>query len=250
MSTFWLAIGFLTIIPTPKIPYSPDGLSRSAAWFPLVGAAIGLIIYGIASVLDYIFPLALLRSVLMVSVWVILTGGLHLDGFADCCDGMLVATSPQRRLEIMKDPRSGSFAVIGLFLLLGLKISAVTAILNQTEPMLWLPLLLAPILGRTAVIWVARQPLARKDGFGQAFAQQLKPSSLATAALLPFILVAYSLAISWIGLAAGLAVILVTIFWIRSSRRALGGVTGDVMGATIESAELVTLLAFAIYFPQ
>ena len=75
-------------------------------------------------------------AVLVVALWAVLTGGLHLDGLADCCDGLLVSAPHERRLEIMRDPRVGSFAVIGLVLALLLKTAAVFA-LAQAPPAPW-----------------------------------------------------------------------------------------------------------------
>jgi adenosylcobinamide-GDP ribazoletransferase len=128
MKYFWTALAFLTIFPTPK-KYSAgiENLGESAIWFPVVGLLIG----GLTALAFSGFQLFLptfLGSALTVWVWIVLTGGLHLDGLADCCDGMLNASSAERRLEIMKDPRIGTFGAIGLVFVILLKVAAVDAL--------------------------------------------------------------------------------------------------------------------------
>ena len=108
-----LALGFLTTLPTPAVDYDPDAFSRAGGYFPWVGLLLGVILAAVYLLLDLIFPSPIV-AVLAVALWALLTGGLHLDGLADCCDGSLAPVSPQRRLEIMRDPRVGAFGAIGL----------------------------------------------------------------------------------------------------------------------------------------
>ena len=106
MSLFWLALSFLTTIPAKQIPYIPGGLGRSAVYFPLIGTLIGGLVLGAAWLLAIVLPIPLVAGMSLL-IWVLLTGGLHLDGLADCCDGLLGAAPVEKRLEILKDPRSG-----------------------------------------------------------------------------------------------------------------------------------------------
>ncbi|MCZ7544730.1 MAG: adenosylcobinamide-GDP ribazoletransferase [Anaerolineae bacterium] len=117
------AFAFLTVLPVG----SPEGgqPGRAFAYFPLVGLAIGLAVGLVASVMA--LPPGV-TAFLALAVWVALTGGLHLDGFGDACDGLFAAVAPARRLEIMKDARAGSWAVVGLALLLLGKWSALGAV--------------------------------------------------------------------------------------------------------------------------
>ena len=144
MNGFWLALGFLTTLPARPVPYVPGGLGRAAAWFPVIGLLIGLLLLLVQVTAARLLgpPMA---AVLAVAAWAVLTGGLHLDGLADCCDGLLVSAPRERRLEIMRDPRVGSFAVSGLVLALLLKTAAVFSL--GTGSAAALGLILAPVLG-------------------------------------------------------------------------------------------------------
>src|SRR5262249_10936704 len=99
-----LAFGFLTVFPMPQSKYEPDDLGKAGKWFPFVGLWIGAILFGAESAELQAFK-PLLSGAMTVTLWVLVTGGLHLDGLADCCDGLPAAVSPERRLEIMRDPR-------------------------------------------------------------------------------------------------------------------------------------------------
>src|SRR5262245_61596780 len=98
-------------------------MGRAALWFPLIGFGLGLVLAG-GLLLFRLFFSPALAAALTVAAWAALTGGLHLDGLADCCDGLLATATPERRLEIMRDPRLGAFGVTGLTLFLILKVLA------------------------------------------------------------------------------------------------------------------------------
>jgi adenosylcobinamide-GDP ribazoletransferase len=122
MKRFALAVSFLTVIPLRlNEPPHPGDLGKAAGWFPVIGAVIGGLVVAAYYGLSFIFP-PLPAGARAASVWIELTGGLHLDGLTDCFDGMLNASSRERRLEIMKDPRLGTFGGIGVFLAILLKI--------------------------------------------------------------------------------------------------------------------------------
>ena len=235
-----LALGFLTSIPvrTPE-PQAGD-LGRAAIWFPFVGALIGAALV-IAQLILVRFFAPLLAGALIVAVWIALTGGLHLDGLADCGDGLLAATSRERRLEIMRDPRLGTFGGMVLIMHLLIKTLAVaSAIAAYTAP---LALLLAPALARWLMLFVAQQPGARPGGLGAEFSAALAKTTWIGAAIIPLVLMVPGAPRS---ILAALAAMLVTYGIIRLARARLGGVTGDVFGLTIEAVEVVVLLAFCI----
>src|SRR5260221_11368317 len=111
-----LAFTFLTTLPLGRLRRDADSVpGKMFSFVALVGLVIGIIVSLVASIGFLPRDLA---TFVALAVWVALTGGLHLDGLADSCDGLLATVSPERRLEIMKDPRAGSWAVIGVVLLL------------------------------------------------------------------------------------------------------------------------------------
>jgi adenosylcobinamide-GDP ribazoletransferase len=166
---------------------------------------------------------------------VALTGGLHLDGLADCCDGLLATTSRERRLEILRDPRLGSFGTIGLMLALLIKTLAAAAV----PPF---ALLIAPVWARWLLLWAARQPQARMEGMGASFAAAVTLEVIMIAAALPLLLLLLSNGHALIG---ALLALLAMLMLVRLARQRLGGITGDIYGLVVEVSEVIMLLAFA-----
>ena len=242
MREITLAISFLTVLPVPTIAYQPGALGRSGRWFPLVGLIIGLILVGTQWLLTQLFP-PFLVATLVTALWAFVTGGLHLDGLADCCDGLFAPVAPERRLEIMRDPRTGAFAVIGLVLFLLLKSVSIATVVN-IQP----ALLLAPSWARWLLLWIARQPSARASGLGAEFRETVTPKTLWIASVVPLMLM--SVFPSWQTLLALLGGLTMTWLLNRVARTRLGGTTGDLFGLTVELSELIVLLCFAIQFAQ
>jgi adenosylcobinamide-GDP ribazoletransferase len=235
-----LAFSFLTVVPVNlKEAPEPGALGRSAVWFSLVGILIGGISALACIALRSLFD-PLLAAVLSTAIWIGLSGGLHLDGLADCFDGLMHPSNPQRRLEIMKDPRLGSFGGIGLILAVCLKIALLQAL---PAGLLLTALPLAAAAGRWLLLPAGQQPLARPTGMGADFASGLS-RPIQTAGLIPLlVLTALS---GWQGLAALFAACLAALGIFRLAKAQLGGVSGDVLGLTVETAELVVLLIFCL----
>lgn len=236
-----IAIQFLTVLPIrPAKITKPDELGQSALWFPLVGLVLGGILYGAGWVLQLILP-PLAVAVIVLALWVFLTGGLHLDGLADCCDALFLAAAPRRRLEIMRDPHLGTFGVAGVVLHLLFKAS----LINSLMPFSPIPLLFSPMLARWLLLLAARRPQARSEGLGADFALGLSPRIIWVSAILPALFILFGGL--QVLLASGLAFLaLLGVLWLARSR--LGGVTGDVLGMTVEVIELVVLFGFVVRF--
>ncbi len=250
-----LALGFLTAIPIRTGPPIPGGLGRAAVWFPVVGVILGVLLSLADWLLASLFP-PLLVGALIVALWAALTGGLHLDGLSDSGDGLLSVAAPERRLEIMRDPRLGAFGVLSLVLFVSLKLLAVASLAGallwhaarpaftwQWQALLPLgPLVLATVAARWLLVIAARQPSARPGGLGSDFAAGLTPRTLWLSAVLPIglALLAGPRAILAIALAA-----LVTAAVLRLAYLRLGGVTGDILGLVVELSELTLLLTYA-----
>ena len=232
-----IAFGLLTTLPL-RLPgnWSAGDSGRAAVWYPFVGLIIGLLTWLTWRGATLVFP-SLVAGVIALAVWVLLTGGLHLDGLADCCDGLFVSAAPERRLEIMKDPHMGAFGVIGLLIILLLKAAA----LSSLSLIAGLGILLAASLARWCILLAALLPQARASGMGADFASGFRRSFIFWGAIIPVALAvltgARGLFSILIGVgAAGLIV------WLAKSR--IGGVTGDVFGMTVELVEAFALLAF------
>jgi adenosylcobinamide-GDP ribazoletransferase len=242
VSALAAAFRHLTIVPIGASRRVGLGdLGRAAAWFPVVGLALGLVLALVGVVAGRVFP-PLLTALLTVTAWKVLTGGLHLDGLADCLDG-LMGRDPEHRLAIMRDSRIGAFGAIGLILFLMLELVAVGELPPAAR---WRALVAAPAIGRATPVLIARlmRP-ARRDGQGAAFHSTL--DRLAAPAALAIALVA---SIAVLGLAGVLALgagVLVAVGVAFFLARRLGGITGDVLGAGVELAELTALLTVSAW---
>jgi adenosylcobinamide-GDP ribazoletransferase len=239
MRSLRIAFGLMTTLPV-KLPedWSAGDSGRAAVWYPLVGLVIGALTWLTWKGATFLFP-PLVTGIITLVVWVALTGGLHLDGLADCCDGLFASVAPERRLEIMKDPHVGAFGVIGLILILFLKAAALAAL----TPVSSFGILLAASFARWCILPAGLLPLARPSGMGSDFAAGFQRSFMIWAAIIPLILAILlgrrGILSSVAGLgAAGL------VLWLAKSR--IGGVTGDVFGMVVEIVEVVVLLIFSI----
>jgi len=231
-----LAIRYLTILPVPGHDDTDRGLGRAAAWFPVVGLALGLLLVGADRVTTYLFP-PLLSALLTVTVWKVLTGGLHLDGLADCLDG-LMGRDREHRLAIMRDSRIGTFGAVGLILFLMLEIVALTELPPAQR---WRVLVAAPTVARAVPPLLARLfAAARSEGEGAAFVAGVRAGGAAVALAVAVLVTVAALGV--IGVVAAALALLVGVVAAWLIERRLGGLTGDVLGATVEGAELAVLL--------
>jgi len=218
----------------------PNVLRRTMAAYPLVGLVLGVALTLAHGLFQAVLP-PLVSAALVVATWAVLTGGLHLDGWADCCDALPATVTPERRLEILKDPRLGSFGVIGLVLLLMIKFAAVASL-----PRGGVALILAPTLGRWAIVNVAAIfPLARPDGMAARFRAGLARRELTWAALTAALVCG---AAGWSGLTAFVAAAVAALVFGRWATSRLGGVTGDVYGAACELVECAALVLTCLHF--
>ena len=227
----------MTTLPIP-LPgtWSAGDSGRASVWYPFVGLVIGAITWLAWKGASLVLP-AWVAGVVTLVVWVVLTGGLHLDGLADCCDGLLASTSVERRLEIMKDPHVGAFGVIGLVLVLMLKAAA----LGSLVPASSFGILLAASLARWCILPAALLPLARPSGMGADFALGFRRSFMIWGAILPLVLAIFPGVRGIVAVFAGLGAA-AFVLWLAKSR--IGGVTGDVFGMIVEIVEVVVLMGF------
>ena len=241
MTAFLLALQFLTVATVRSgLRAGPEDLRRSRAWYAPVGILLGLLLAALAWLLARRLP-PLMVAACMVVLWGAATRFLHLDGLGDTADGLVHLTTRERALEIMKDSRVGTF---GLCAVVGVLLVKFAALASLSGPRLWGALILAPGLGRgLAALMAAWLPPARAQGLGAAVA--------GPASLLPE-LAAAGLALVAAGLAGGragvLAALVVGIWGMLLGlwyRRRLGGITGDTLGAAIETAEALALTVLA-----
>ena len=166
------ALRFLTIIPLPRRrEVSPEELGRSLVYFPVVGIIIGLILAGLGWLLSLILPSAVVNVLLIVSL-VVISGALHLDGFADTCDGIAGHKTVEARWQVMRDSRVGGFGIAGVCLLLLVKYISLNSV---PQHLLITTLILMPAISRWAMVYALfAYPYARPSGLGKAFKQEAR----------------------------------------------------------------------------
>jgi adenosylcobinamide-GDP ribazoletransferase len=243
LTAFLTAVQFLLISPAfIKRPFTARELGAAVGFYPLVGLILG----GILLAADYLLGLfmpPLVRFTLLLALWVMLTGALHLDGFLDACDGLMGGFTPESRLEIMRDERVGAFALAGGVLLLLVKFSALSAIRPITPA-----LLLAPVLGRWGMaIALVAFPYARPEGRGRAVKDNAGWRQAVLATLFS-LLICLAVAWWWADWRVLLALAVATLVdWAgaRYTLRRIPGLTGDIYGALNEIIEVAVLLVLA-----
>lgn len=251
MTAFWIALQFFTRLPSPTVPYDDAvQVSRSALFYPLIGAIIGLLLFafvwllGLTPTHDILSSVPEVTAALVLLIWIALTGALHLDGLGDSADGWLGGGGDkQRSLDIMQDPRAGTAAVVAIILLLLLKFTALAHLFSQQ--ITW-PLLLAPVLGRTAVLGLLLMtPNARPEGFG-ALVNKYLPRAPAITVILIICLLTIIL---WpiMGSILLFCTVLMTLLLRRLMLKRLAGFTGDTCGALIEIIEATCLIALCFF---
>lgn len=241
MKAFLLALQFLTCLPVSlRSGPNPADWGRSGLAYPLIGLLIGLLLAGLQRLVGHADPL--LQAALLTATWALITGGLHLDGLADSADAWVGGHGDRERtLAIMKDPRSGPAAVSMLVLALLLKFVALAGLVKAGA---WPALLLAPVLGRSALVaLLLSTPYVRPGGMGAAISAHLPR----VAAVLALLLVAAAGLLA--GKAGALALAVAAAAWLVlrwMMMRRLGGMTGDTLGAAVELIEVAVLVALAL----
>lgn len=238
------AIRFLTILPVPGTAQlfdtdeedEPDFII-GAAYFPLVGLLLAALLWLLLLLTGSILPSLVLAALLLVAQTV-LTGGLHLDGLMDSCDGLFGGSTPERKLEIMRDSRVGSFGVLAAGCVLLFKFAAFA---SMRVPLLAVVLFMVLPTARWAMILaVGMFPGARLSGLGSAFRRTITTPRLLAAAIVSLVIVLIAGHIA--GLLVWLVGTLVAMAVGALITRQLGGLTGDSYGAIEEITEVVLLL--------
>ena len=244
MSALWrrflIAWHFLTAVPlTRHGEVTAAEFAGSMIWFPVVGLVLGVILVAAALFLSTIFA-PMVVDALLVVLLVLATGGLHQDGLADTIDGWVGGRTAEERLQIMRDGCIGAIGATGLILGLGLRYAGLAALpVSERVPVL----LALPVVGRwSMVVGAIGTVYARREGgLAQPFLEQVSFRILALTTLLPAavlgVVVGPLPALIALLAAAGVSRLVVAL-----GQRLCGGITGDMLGAVNELAEILFLL--------
>lgn len=244
MRLYFIALQFLTIIPLPfAVRCEERDLGRSMAFFPLVGLTLGALLAGVDFLLAPLLPRPV-ADLLLVTCLAAVTGGLHLDGLADVCDGMAARGDRERFLAVMKDSRIGAVGVVGLVLGLLLKYQA---LLHVPLPYKREALLFFPLAARFSQVQLTvGSRRARADGLGATFVGGTGVREVVFAGVI-------TLAAAWllVGVRGIWCCIVLALFtWGLKAwfHRKLGGVSGDIIGCASELSEILCLLTLLALF--
>jgi len=248
-----LAIRFLTIFPIASFPLSnnsnqdeevlTENFANSMAFFPLVGMLIGVLLVVLRRIFYYLPVSPLIGDTLVLIVWIWLSGGLHLDGFADSVDGFSGGHDKEGILKIMKDSSTGAKGVVALVSILLLKfvlLVEMPLLLKDTA------LFFTPAIGRWSMVIAAflGKPARLKNSMGKLFMdyvgwREVIFASLTMAAIGIFLFRLYFLLLVTIGIGIILLIL-------KYCQKKIGGISGDVLGAINEIVEVFILLTVCI----
>lgn len=236
---FVAALGYFTRVPIPRaIGLDMHDLAGAARYFPLVGALVGAAAACVYWFALHVFPPSV-AVLLSMAATLLLTGALHEDGLADCCDGLGGGATREDALRIMRDPRLGAFGAIGLVMALALKWQTLAALPAATAA--WSMVSAHAASRALAVSYLATHDYAREQGKAKPVAQRMAARSLVVALALGL---PWLLAPDWRAGVFGLGVCLVLRFALaRYFARRLGGYTGDCLGLAQQCFELALYLS-------
>ena len=240
-ASFSLAWHLLTTIPLPggsgsKIPLETFG--SSLRWFPFIGFLLGASLVMIDRLLESVFPPVVLNMV-MLTLYVLVTGGLHLDGWADTVDALSGGRDPEHRLTILRDSRIGALGATGLMLILGLRYAGLLALpVGIREGMLFC----MPAIGRWAMViscWGVVYP--RSEGLAAQFIRTVTwPDILVVTTVVGLGLWGMFDAVTAVLLMIAVCLVVRSVVWWMSKK--FGGMTGDLLGAINEGVEVLFLI--------
>ena len=249
-----LAIRFLTIIPVISFLTSnnndqneealAENFANSMAFFPLVGMLIGILLVLLRRIFYYFAISSLVSDTLVLIVWIWLSSGLHLDGFADSIDGFLGGHDKEEILKIMKDSSTGAKGVVALVSLLLLKF------ILLAEMSLWIKdaaLFFTPVIGRWSMVIAAflGKPARLKDSMGKLFMDYISWREFIFASLTMVVIGIplfrlYLLPLVMVGIGIVLLIL-------KYCQKRIGGISGDILGAINEIVEVSILLTLCIF---
>ncbi|QEH70651.1 adenosylcobinamide-GDP ribazoletransferase [Cellulosilyticum sp. ST5] len=244
---------FMTRLPIPVDTGIDEEFHKSMIYFPVVGLVLGLFYYAMGIVSQEVFNTYIATIIILIGE-VILTGGLHLDGLGDTFDGLYSYRDKERMLEIMKDSRLGTNALLAILLVLLLKAGFIYTLLEQG--LLWV-ILLMPVVARSMqVIACYKTKTPREKGMGNLFIGKVSTPYLIGTILIMlgiigiviFIVGELTLSSILMQLGSVLLLIIAVRLFVRSIYKKIDGITGDILGCICELAELGYLVLIYVTY--
>ncbi|WFD09553.1 adenosylcobinamide-GDP ribazoletransferase [Tepidibacter hydrothermalis] len=246
MNRFLAILTFLTRIPVKVNIEFDENFNKGMIYFPTVGLILGILYCLVTYITTNLFGVYI-GSVIFVLCGVVLTGGLHLDGVGDTFDGIYSYRDKERMLEIMKDSRLGTNALLAVLFVILLKIGFVYKSLNAN---IYYTTILMPVYGRIAIAFASyNNKSPRKKGMGNVFIGQINEKQIFICCIFTILYIALLNIFFDFGLKLMVYnIIFMGILWIlirfytKYITNIIGGITGDILGCICELTELIYLL--------
>ncbi|USK59738.1 adenosylcobinamide-GDP ribazoletransferase [Peribacillus asahii] len=245
MIGFLINLQFFTVIPLKKaLPMEKPFIHRAIQTFPLVGVLLGLLMGAVLYAMVEWTPFSTLSIAFVLwLLTIVLTGGLHLDGWIDTSDAFFSYQDKERRLEIMKDSRTGAFGVISVIVLLAMRFLFIYEIVDRLTVWSYFLIIIMPFLSKCIMGYLlCKMPLAKQEGLGAFFQSAARKNSLHVywLYLLASAVIAFVLGTK-LGILLMILMIATGLFLLFLKKKIVqwyGGITGDVLGASVEGVEL------------
>ena len=254
MESFLIGLQFLTrIYITRQTVWTEENFGKSVKYFPLIGAVIGII--SAASIGFFYWltsgKLSILTGAFAFTLPILLTGGIHCDGFIDTVDGLFSGREREKILEIMKDSRVGAFGAVSLVLLAAVEISAFIEMIQISIVWSLTAIFSAPIISRLMmVVTIGEFPYARREGMGKAFAKYTTWRTIFMALAETILILSPIIFINAKMFAAIMLALIIsfgfTLYFGNFAVKKIGGVTGDIYGAVSTLVELIVLIILVV----
>lgn len=243
---FIMALSMFTVLPTPYIEWDDEGVKNMMKFYPVVGLIVGAI-WSTSYYLMNIFNVSIiLKSIFVMIVPFIITGMLHLDGFMDVCDAILSRRDREEKLRILKDSRTGAFAVISLVMLFFLQFGGIYSIFEKNVQ--FYVLILIPIVSRSGVAYFLLSRVTIKEStLGTYFKKgtnKIDRIIMLISVIIMFVISFFVLNLYGILM---IALIIIGITWaVEKCRKEFGGISGDVAGFALVVGEVIGILTLGI----
>ena len=254
MESFLIGLQFLTrIYITRQTVWTEENFGKSVKYFPLIGAVIGIISAALTGIF-YILTgakLPILTAALAFTLPIIITGGIHCDGFIDSVDGLFSGREREKILEIMKDSRVGAFGAVSLVLLATLEVATLIELFQISLMWSLSAIFSAPIISRLMMVVTIRKfPYARREGMGKAFSKYTTRQTILFATLTAILILSALILVDVKIFLATMSALIIslgfTFYFGNFATKKIGGVTGDIYGATSTLVELIVIFIFIL----
>ena len=245
INSLMMAFAMYSKLPMPRVDWTKENMRYVMCFFPLVGVVIGGVIYLWSIIGESMAMSTVFLTVVFILIPLFLTGGIHMDGFMDTTDALSSYQPKEKKLEILKDPNSGAFAVIACVGYYLLTFGVWFEVSQETLPFLCIGFLLSRALSGLSVVTF---PLAKNSGLAAAFSNEANKVLTKRAMILYILLSAATMILlNWkLGIICLLSAFLTYIYYRKKAIKEFGGITGDLAGYFLQLCELVMALGVII----